>query len=175
MFKHSNVLYILSASTFSVTFLQPLCPKWYFYNNAISLESTLITWSPLDIPALFLIAINVKNCGYRPNVCFCNFKGFLYDLPRRHHFHQKDYLKYHRIFVSGVLILYSENLVSMLNAHKRPSSVFWIPGNKPPLFFASAPGGTRIDDGDKNKVTAHCVFTASEDHSTLRSYAQVRQ
>ncbi|MBN3285931.1 BZW2 protein, partial [Polyodon spathula] len=38
-----------------------------------------------------------------------------------------------------------------------------------------APGGTRIDDGDKNKVTAHCVFTASEDHSTLRSYAQVRQ
>lgn len=36
-----------------------------------------------------------------------------------------------------------------------------------------APGGTRIDDGDKNKVTAHCVFTASEDHSTLRSYAQV--
>ncbi|KAK1173161.1 basic leucine zipper and W2 domain-containing protein 2 [Acipenser oxyrinchus oxyrinchus] len=36
-----------------------------------------------------------------------------------------------------------------------------------------APGGTRIDDGDKNKVTVHCVFTASEDHSTLRSYAQV--
>ncbi|KAJ8367665.1 hypothetical protein AAFF_G00313650 [Aldrovandia affinis] len=36
-----------------------------------------------------------------------------------------------------------------------------------------APGGTRIDDGDKTKVTNHCVFTAPENHASLRSYAQV--
>ncbi|MBN3298057.1 BZW2 protein, partial [Amia calva] len=36
-----------------------------------------------------------------------------------------------------------------------------------------APGGTRIDDGDKTKMTDHCVFTAAESHATLRSYAQV--
>ncbi|KAG9328249.1 hypothetical protein JZ751_015561, partial [Albula glossodonta] len=35
------------------------------------------------------------------------------------------------------------------------------------------PGGTRIDDGDKTKVTEHCVFTAPENHAAIRSYAQV--
>lgn len=37
----------------------------------------------------------------------------------------------------------------------------------------SAPGGTRIDDGDKTKMTNHCVFSANEDHETIRNYAQV--
>lgn len=37
----------------------------------------------------------------------------------------------------------------------------------------SAPGGTRIDDGDKTKMTNHCVFSAKEDHETIRNYAQV--
>ncbi|KAJ8273864.1 hypothetical protein GJAV_G00106360 [Gymnothorax javanicus] len=36
-----------------------------------------------------------------------------------------------------------------------------------------APGGTRIDEGDKTKVTEHCVFTAEENHASIRSYAQV--
>ncbi|XP_046875825.1 basic leucine zipper and W2 domain-containing protein 2 isoform X2 [Hypomesus transpacificus] len=36
-----------------------------------------------------------------------------------------------------------------------------------------APGGTRIDEGDKTKVTAHCVFTIEENHSALKRYAQV--
>ncbi|XP_073319542.1 eIF5-mimic protein 1 isoform X4 [Pagrus major] len=36
-----------------------------------------------------------------------------------------------------------------------------------------APGGTRIDEGDKTKVTAYCVFTSEESHSALRLYAQV--
>ncbi|KAM9307906.1 eIF5-mimic protein 1 [Gastrophryne carolinensis] len=36
-----------------------------------------------------------------------------------------------------------------------------------------APGGTRIDDGDKTKVTNNCVFGANEDHETMRNYAQV--
>ncbi|KAL2080496.1 hypothetical protein ACEWY4_024289 [Coilia grayii] len=36
-----------------------------------------------------------------------------------------------------------------------------------------APGGTRIDDGDKTKVTEHCVFYAEETHAALRSHAQV--
>ncbi|KAG8004977.1 Basic leucine zipper and W2 domain-containing protein 2 [Nibea albiflora] len=36
-----------------------------------------------------------------------------------------------------------------------------------------APGGTRSDEGDKTKVTAHCVFTAEESHAALRLYAQV--
>uniref|UniRef100_A0A4W4G809 eIF5-mimic protein 1 n=1 Tax=Electrophorus electricus TaxID=8005 RepID=A0A4W4G809_ELEEL len=36
-----------------------------------------------------------------------------------------------------------------------------------------APGGTRIDDGDKAKVTEHCVFTAEEDHAAVHSYAQL--
>uniref|UniRef100_A0A668A413 eIF5-mimic protein 1 n=1 Tax=Myripristis murdjan TaxID=586833 RepID=A0A668A413_9TELE len=36
-----------------------------------------------------------------------------------------------------------------------------------------APGGTRIDEGDKTKVTAHCVFTTEESHSALRLYAQL--
>ncbi|KAK3532449.1 hypothetical protein QTP86_018088, partial [Hemibagrus guttatus] len=36
-----------------------------------------------------------------------------------------------------------------------------------------APGGTRIDDGDKTKVTVHCVFTTEENHTAVRSYAQV--
>lgn len=36
-----------------------------------------------------------------------------------------------------------------------------------------APGGTRIDDGDKTKMTNHCVFSANEDHETIRNYAQV--
>ncbi|XP_012514847.1 PREDICTED: basic leucine zipper and W2 domain-containing protein 2 [Propithecus coquereli] len=36
-----------------------------------------------------------------------------------------------------------------------------------------APGGTRIDDGDKTKKTNHCVFSANEDHETIRNYAQV--
>ncbi|XP_004400260.1 PREDICTED: basic leucine zipper and W2 domain-containing protein 2 isoform X2 [Odobenus rosmarus divergens] len=36
-----------------------------------------------------------------------------------------------------------------------------------------APGGTRIDDGDKTKMTNHCVFSASEDHETIRNYAQL--
>uniref|UniRef100_A0AAY4CNV1 eIF5-mimic protein 1 n=1 Tax=Denticeps clupeoides TaxID=299321 RepID=A0AAY4CNV1_9TELE len=35
------------------------------------------------------------------------------------------------------------------------------------------PGGTRIDDGDRSKVTKHCVFTTEETHSAVRSYAQV--
>ncbi|XP_077667536.1 eIF5-mimic protein 1 isoform X3 [Eretmochelys imbricata] len=36
-----------------------------------------------------------------------------------------------------------------------------------------APGGTRIDDNDKTKMTSHCVFSADEDHDTIRNYAQV--
>ncbi|XP_063780477.1 eIF5-mimic protein 1 isoform X1 [Pseudophryne corroboree] len=36
-----------------------------------------------------------------------------------------------------------------------------------------APGGTRIDDGDKTKVTSNCVFGADEDYETMRNYAQV--
>lgn len=40
-------------------------------------------------------------------------------------------------------------------------------------FLFSAPGGTRIDDGDKTKMTNHCVFSANEDHETIRNYAQV--
>uniref|UniRef100_A0A3B4BY21 eIF5-mimic protein 1 n=1 Tax=Pygocentrus nattereri TaxID=42514 RepID=A0A3B4BY21_PYGNA len=36
-----------------------------------------------------------------------------------------------------------------------------------------APGGTRIDDGDKTKVTEHCVFTAEENQTAIRSYAQL--
>nr|XP_023665466.1 basic leucine zipper and W2 domain-containing protein 2 isoform X1 [Paramormyrops kingsleyae] len=36
-----------------------------------------------------------------------------------------------------------------------------------------APGGTRIDDTDKSKVTEHCVFNADEDHAAVRTYAQV--
>ncbi|KAH0627419.1 hypothetical protein JD844_003077 [Phrynosoma platyrhinos] len=36
-----------------------------------------------------------------------------------------------------------------------------------------APGGTRIDDNDKTKMTHHCVFSAEEDHDALRHYAQV--
>uniref|UniRef100_G1KMQ9 eIF5-mimic protein 1 n=1 Tax=Anolis carolinensis TaxID=28377 RepID=G1KMQ9_ANOCA len=35
-----------------------------------------------------------------------------------------------------------------------------------------APGGTRIDDNDKTKMTNHCVFSAQEDHDALRHYAQ---
>lgn len=42
-----------------------------------------------------------------------------------------------------------------------------------PVF--SAPGGTRIDDNDKTKMTNHCVFSAHEDHDALRHYAQVRE
>lgn len=40
--------------------------------------------------------------------------------------------------------------------------------------LSSAPGGTRIDEGDKTKVTAYCVFTTEESHAALRLYAQVR-
>uniref|UniRef100_A0A3Q2IEI4 5MP1/2-like HEAT domain-containing protein n=1 Tax=Equus caballus TaxID=9796 RepID=A0A3Q2IEI4_HORSE len=29
------------------------------------------------------------------------------------------------------------------------------------------PGGTRIDDGDKTKMTNHCVFSANEDHEII--------
>ncbi|KAM6142887.1 eIF5-mimic protein 1 [Phoenicopterus ruber ruber] len=36
-----------------------------------------------------------------------------------------------------------------------------------------APGGTRIDDNDKTKMTSHCVFFADEDHDAIRNYAQV--
>uniref|UniRef100_A0A4W6FI36 eIF5-mimic protein 1 n=1 Tax=Lates calcarifer TaxID=8187 RepID=A0A4W6FI36_LATCA len=36
-----------------------------------------------------------------------------------------------------------------------------------------APGGTRIDDSDKTKVTAYCVFTTDESHAALRLHAQV--
>uniref|UniRef100_A0A4W3HGL0 eIF5-mimic protein 1 n=1 Tax=Callorhinchus milii TaxID=7868 RepID=A0A4W3HGL0_CALMI len=36
-----------------------------------------------------------------------------------------------------------------------------------------APGGTRIDDGDKTKVTEYCVFGATEDQETIRDYAQL--
>ncbi|KAM6958706.1 eIF5-mimic protein 1 [Aplochiton taeniatus] len=36
-----------------------------------------------------------------------------------------------------------------------------------------APGGTRIDEGDKTKVTAHCVFTTEQNHAALCRYAQV--
>ncbi|KAG7500676.1 Basic leucine zipper and W2 domain-containing 2 [Solea senegalensis] len=36
-----------------------------------------------------------------------------------------------------------------------------------------APGGTRIDEGDKTKVTAYCVFTTEESHVALQQYAQV--
>uniref|UniRef100_A0A8C2YBD1 eIF5-mimic protein 1 n=1 Tax=Coturnix japonica TaxID=93934 RepID=A0A8C2YBD1_COTJA len=36
-----------------------------------------------------------------------------------------------------------------------------------------APGGTRIDDNDKTKMTRHCVFFAEEDHDAIRNYAQV--
>lgn len=40
-------------------------------------------------------------------------------------------------------------------------------------FSSSAPGGTRIDEGDKTKVTVYCVFTTEESHAALRLYAQV--
>lgn len=43
-----------------------------------------------------------------------------------------------------------------------------------PSFPLVAPGGTRIDDGDKTKVTEHCVFTAEENQTAIRSYAQVK-
>uniref|UniRef100_A0A673G303 eIF5-mimic protein 1 n=1 Tax=Sinocyclocheilus rhinocerous TaxID=307959 RepID=A0A673G303_9TELE len=36
-----------------------------------------------------------------------------------------------------------------------------------------APGGTRIDDGDKTKVTEHCMFRTEENHTAVRSYAQL--
>eukprot|EP00061_Rhincodon_typus_P016373 g44562.t1 len=36
-----------------------------------------------------------------------------------------------------------------------------------------APGGTRIDDGDRTKVTEYCVFGATEDQQIIRNYAQV--
>ncbi|KAL4629647.1 basic leucine zipper and W2 domain-containing protein 2 isoform X1 [Arapaima gigas] len=36
-----------------------------------------------------------------------------------------------------------------------------------------APGGTRIDDTDKSKVTELCVFHAAEEHAAIRTYAQV--
>uniref|UniRef100_A0A3B1IN16 eIF5-mimic protein 1 n=2 Tax=Astyanax mexicanus TaxID=7994 RepID=A0A3B1IN16_ASTMX len=36
-----------------------------------------------------------------------------------------------------------------------------------------APGGTRMDEGDRTKVTDHCVFTAEENQTALRGYAQV--
>ncbi|NP_001087757.1 basic leucine zipper and W2 domains 2 L homeolog [Xenopus laevis] len=36
-----------------------------------------------------------------------------------------------------------------------------------------APGGSRIDDGDKAKQTNHCVFSAEEDYETMRNYAQL--
>uniref|UniRef100_A0A8C1CEJ3 eIF5-mimic protein 1 n=1 Tax=Cyprinus carpio carpio TaxID=630221 RepID=A0A8C1CEJ3_CYPCA len=36
-----------------------------------------------------------------------------------------------------------------------------------------APGGTRIDDGDKTKVTEHCMFRTEENHPAVRSYAQL--
>uniref|UniRef100_A0A8B9LFV9 eIF5-mimic protein 1 n=1 Tax=Astyanax mexicanus TaxID=7994 RepID=A0A8B9LFV9_ASTMX len=36
-----------------------------------------------------------------------------------------------------------------------------------------APGGTRMDEGDKTKVTDHCVFTAEENQTALRGYAQL--
>lgn len=39
--------------------------------------------------------------------------------------------------------------------------------------FLLAPGGTRIDDNDKTKMTNHCVFFADEDHDAIRNYAQV--
>uniref|UniRef100_A0A672Z4J2 eIF5-mimic protein 1 n=1 Tax=Sphaeramia orbicularis TaxID=375764 RepID=A0A672Z4J2_9TELE len=42
-----------------------------------------------------------------------------------------------------------------------------------PFFNNSTPGGTRIDEGDKTKVTAYCVFTTEESHAALRLYAQV--
>ncbi|XP_031442461.1 basic leucine zipper and W2 domain-containing protein 2, partial [Clupea harengus] len=38
---------------------------------------------------------------------------------------------------------------------------------------ATAPGGTRIDDGDKTKVTEQCVFRVEENHTVIRRYAQV--
>lgn len=41
------------------------------------------------------------------------------------------------------------------------------------LLFVLAPGGTRIDDNDKTKMTSHCVFFAEEDHDAIRNYAQV--
>lgn len=43
------------------------------------------------------------------------------------------------------------------------------------FFFGAflAPGGTRIDDNDKTKMTNHCVFFADEDHDAIRNYAQV--
>uniref|UniRef100_A0A671M5X7 eIF5-mimic protein 1 n=1 Tax=Sinocyclocheilus anshuiensis TaxID=1608454 RepID=A0A671M5X7_9TELE len=36
-----------------------------------------------------------------------------------------------------------------------------------------APGGTRIDNGDKTKVTEHCMFKTEENHTAVRSYAQL--
>ncbi|XP_041868328.1 basic leucine zipper and W2 domain-containing protein 2 [Melanotaenia boesemani] len=36
-----------------------------------------------------------------------------------------------------------------------------------------APGGTRVDEGDRTKVTAYCVFTSEETHAALRLHAQV--
>lgn len=41
------------------------------------------------------------------------------------------------------------------------------------LCHSLAPGGTRIDESDKTKVTAYCVFTTEESHAALRLYAQV--
>lgn len=43
------------------------------------------------------------------------------------------------------------------------------------LVLSSAPGGTRIDEGDTTKVTAYCVFTAEESHAALRLNAQVQK
>ncbi|XP_058678320.1 eIF5-mimic protein 1 isoform X2 [Ammospiza caudacuta] len=41
------------------------------------------------------------------------------------------------------------------------------------FLFILTPGGTRIDDNDKTKMTNHCVFFADEDHDAIRNYAQV--
>lgn len=43
------------------------------------------------------------------------------------------------------------------------------------VCLSLAPGGTRIDDNDKTKMTNHCVFSADEDHDAIRLYAQVRE
>lgn len=55
------------------------------------------------------------------------------------------------------------------------SYIFKVINNSLPFFFSFlvAPGGTRIDDNDKTKMTNHCVFFADEDHDAIRNYAQV--
>lgn len=66
--------------------------------------------------------------------------------------------------------------LSDINLRLTKSYIFKVINNFLSFFFSSflvAPGGTRIDDNDKTKMTNHCVFFADEDHDAIRNYAQV--